>query len=57
MLDLLGGVLGANRQEVVFALSQCVPEYRPDTTAFSAHRDQATKLRILAASERAAEAA
>src|SRR5688572_29396300 len=57
MLDLLGGVLGANRQEIVFALSQCVPEYRPDTSAFTAHRDQATKLRILAASERAAEAA
>ena len=57
MLDLLGGVIGANRQEIVFALSQCVPEYRPDTSAFAAHKDQATKLRILAASERAAEAA
>jgi hypothetical protein len=41
----------------MFALSQCVPEYRPDTSAFTAHRDQATKLRLLAASERAAEAA
>ena len=57
MLDLLGGVLGADRQEIVFALSQCVPEYRPDTSLFTAHKDQATKLRILAASERAAEAA
>jgi FlaA1/EpsC-like NDP-sugar epimerase len=57
MLDLLGGVVGASRQEIVFALAQCIPEYRPDMSAFGVAHDQASKLRILAATERAAEAA
>jgi len=57
MLDLLGGVVGASHQEIVFALAQCVPEYRPDTATFGVVQDQATKLRILAASGRTAEAA
>src|SRR5687768_10561116 len=56
-LDLLSGVIGASREEVVFALSQCVPEYRPDTSLITSHKDQASKLRILADSERPAEAA
>ena len=57
ILDILGGVIGASRQEIVFALAECVAEYRPDTSAFGVTHDQATKLRILAATERAAEAA
>jgi FlaA1/EpsC-like NDP-sugar epimerase len=29
-LDLLAGAVGGTRQQVVYALRQCVPEYRPD---------------------------
>jgi FlaA1/EpsC-like NDP-sugar epimerase len=57
MPDLLSGVIGASRQEIVFALAECVPEYRPDTSAFGGVPDQATKLRLLAASIRPAQAA
>jgi FlaA1/EpsC-like NDP-sugar epimerase len=31
MLDLLASVTQGSREEVIFALSQCVPEYRPES--------------------------
>ena len=31
ILDLLASVTSASREEVVFALSQCVPEYQPES--------------------------
>ncbi len=58
MLELLSLAQTGSRDDVTAALSQCVPEYRPDTAAGNLP-DQATKLRLLAAAatERCAEAA
>ena len=60
ILDLLKTVRNAPQEQVIFALQQSVPEYRPTTTATeplatTAPRDQATNLRLLA--EQAARAA
>src|SRR5687768_11209536 len=58
MLELLSLAQMGSRDDVITALSQCVPEYRPDTAAGNPP-DQATKLRLLAAAatECSAEAA
>jgi FlaA1/EpsC-like NDP-sugar epimerase len=49
MLDLLSSVTNASRDEILFALSSCVPEYQPPTKLDPNASDQATKLRLLAA--------
>jgi FlaA1/EpsC-like NDP-sugar epimerase len=57
MLELLGQAASGSRDQILYALSRCVPEYRPDT-ATSESPDQATNLRlIVAASDATAEAA
>jgi FlaA1/EpsC-like NDP-sugar epimerase len=56
ILELLSAVLDADREDVIFALSQCVPEYQPDSAPKPAPRDQAARLRLLAAA-RSAKAA
>jgi FlaA1/EpsC-like NDP-sugar epimerase len=57
MLELLGQAASGSRDQILYALSRCVPEYRPDT-ATSESPDQATNLRlIVAASVATAEAA
>jgi FlaA1/EpsC-like NDP-sugar epimerase len=60
MLEVLTGVVDSARDDVIMALSQCVPEYRADSAGATVRPDQATSLRILAAtaaSGRAARAA
>jgi hypothetical protein len=37
MLDLLGSLAGASRDEIVDALSRCLPEYRSPKSAPPAH--------------------
>jgi FlaA1/EpsC-like NDP-sugar epimerase len=55
MLEMLQGVTGGTREEVILALSQCVPEYQPPPIPLHADRpDQASKLRVLAQAARAA---
>ena len=49
MLDLLSSVTNGTREEILFALSSCVPEYQPQTTLDHSANDQASKLRLLAA--------
>lgn len=49
MLDLLASVTNSSRQEILFALSSCVPEYTPPSAMDLNQNDQATKLRLLAA--------
>lgn len=49
MLDLLSGVINGSREQILFALSSCVPEYQPQTSVDQPANDQATKLRLLAA--------
>jgi FlaA1/EpsC-like NDP-sugar epimerase len=49
MLDLLGSVINSSREEILFALSSCVPEYQPQTSLDQPSNDQASKLRLLAA--------
>jgi FlaA1/EpsC-like NDP-sugar epimerase len=46
MLDLLADVLDAPCEQVVFALGQCVSEYRP-ASSDARPRDQASNLRLL----------
>jgi hypothetical protein len=57
MFDFPGSTVGAVRREVVIALCQCVPEYRPDPGPLNLSTDQATKLRLLAASHRSTTSA
>jgi FlaA1/EpsC-like NDP-sugar epimerase len=49
MLDLLSSVINGSREEILFALSSCVPEYQPQTALDHSANDQASKLRLLAA--------
>lgn len=57
MCERLSDVVGASRAEIVAALVQCVPEYRPDAEGASMTPDQARNLRVLAAAGRPAKAA
>ncbi len=57
MLESLAGAVTGTHEQVVLALAQCVPEYQPAIECFSAAPDQATRLRYLAESARAAQAA
>ncbi|HTL30607.1 MAG TPA: UDP-N-acetylglucosamine 4,6-dehydratase family protein, partial [Tepidisphaeraceae bacterium] len=49
MLDLLASVTNSTRDEILFALSSCVPEYQPQKALDMSANDQASKLRMLAA--------
>ena len=48
MLELLAAVAGGSREQILRALSRCVPEYRPDAPT-DAPQDQASTLRLMVA--------
>jgi FlaA1/EpsC-like NDP-sugar epimerase len=55
MLELLAAAAGGSREQILQALSRCVPEYRPDATT-DAPQDQASTLRLMVAESDSAAA-
>jgi FlaA1/EpsC-like NDP-sugar epimerase len=49
MLDLLASVTGSSREEVIFALSQCVPEYQPESIKLPRKSPASTEIQHAAA--------
>jgi FlaA1/EpsC-like NDP-sugar epimerase len=57
MLERMSAAVEGTREQIMVALSQCVPEYVPQTCTSLQGSDQASDLRVLAAAQHSAEAA
>jgi FlaA1/EpsC-like NDP-sugar epimerase len=49
MLDLLGSVTQGTRDQIIFALSQCVPEYHPESIKLPKRPEHSTMVQHAAA--------
>jgi FlaA1/EpsC-like NDP-sugar epimerase len=57
MLEVLAESINGTRDQVIMALTQCLPDYRPALGTVDGVRDQATSLRLMVEATRAARAA